>query len=169
MNSPDHTDRLFGLHHNQRPQPTHFFPVSDGGGGGGGGGGMPAPGGPSTTTSASPGHRQQQPQLSSSGVDPTTSSSSSATPDDMNELSKLLVLYNHDLDRVQRHLEGALQHTQAQSDQLQLNRKAPLLLLEQEARKQQQQQQHRENAEVRWVFMSFPCRSFPIPAGAYVS
>ena len=158
MNSPDHTDRLFGLHHNQRPQPTHFFPVSDGGGGGGG---MPAPGGPSTTTSASPGHRQQQPQLSSSGVDPTASSSS-ATPDDMNELSKLLVLYNHDLDRVQRHLEGALQHTQAQSDQLQLNRKAPLL--EQEARKQ-----HRENAEVRWVFMSFLCRSFPIPAGAYVS
>lgn len=128
---------------------------------------MPSPGGPSTTTctSASPGHRQQQPQLSSSGVDPTTSSSS-ATADDMNELSKLLVLYNHDLDRVQRHLEGALQHTQAQSDQLQLNRKAPLPLLEQEARKQQQ---HRENAEVRWVFMSFPCRSFPIPAGAYVS
>ena len=162
MNSPDHTDRLFGLHHNQRPQPTHFFPVSDGGGGGGGG--MPSPGGPSTTTSPSPGHRQQQPQLSSSGVDPTASSSS-ATPDDMNELSKLLVLYNHDLDRVQRHLEGALQHTQAQSDQLQLNRKAPLL--EQEARKQQQQ--HRENAEVRWVFMSFLCRSFPIPAGAYVS
>ena len=81
---------------------------------------------------------QQKPQLSPpvecDCIDLTTSDSSvaaAADPEDMNELSSLLVLYNHDLDRVQRHLEGALQHTQTQQDQLQLSRMAQL-----EARKQ---------------------------------
>ena len=125
MNSPDHTDRLLGLYHNQRPhqqQQSALFPIS--------GGAMPPPemqmqvlGGSSTTAPVC----QQKPQLSpppveNDCVDLTTSDSS----EDMNELSSLLVLYNHDLDRVQRHLEGALQHTQTQQDQLQLSRMAQL-------------------------------------------
>ena len=131
MNSPDHTDRLLGLHHNQRPhqqQQSALFPIS--------GGAMPPPemqmqvlGGSSTTAPVC----QQKPQLSPpvecDCIDLTTSDSSvaaAADPEDMNELSSLLVLYNHDLDRVQRHLEGALQHTQTQQDQLQLSRMAQL-------------------------------------------
>ena len=72
---------------------------------------------------------QQKPQLSSplvecDCVDLTTSDSSvaaAAAPEDMSELSSLLLstcTHNHDLDRVERHLEGALQHTQTQQDQL---------------------------------------------------
>ena len=83
--------------------------------------------GGSSTMTTSAHDCQQRPQLSSPPVendcvDLTTSDSS----EDMNELSSLLVLYNHDLDRVQRHLEGALQHTQTQQDQLQLSRMAQL-------------------------------------------
>ena len=74
---------------------------------------------------------QQQPQLSRLQDDCDSSVAAAADPGDMNELSSLLVLYNHDLDRVQRHLDGALQHTKTQQDQLQLSRMAQL-----EARKQ---------------------------------
>lgn len=131
MNSPDHTDRLLGLCHNQRPQQQQnaLFPI--------GGGAMPPPemqmqmnGGSSTMTTDAQ-ICQQQPQLSRLQDDCDSSVAAAADPGDMNELSSLLVLYNHDLDRVQRHLDGALQHTKTQQDQLQLSRMAQL-----EARKQ---------------------------------
>lgn len=134
MNSPDdHTDRLLGLCHNQRPQQQQSSLLPNIGGA------MPPPemqmqmlGGFSTTTTSAPDCQQPQRSLpvECDCVDLTTSDSSvAADPDDMNKLTSLLEFYNHDLDRVQMHLEGALRHTQTQQDLL--RRKAHL-----EARRQ---------------------------------
>ena len=117
-NSPPdhHADRLFGLHRNQQPQEGSLFPS-------GGGGTMPPP--PpmqmmlETSTRGGGGGGTEQAETPHGVVDPTfmagtagAAPTATANSDDMAELSKLFVLYNHDLDRVQKHLEGNLDRVQ---------------------------------------------------------
>ena len=72
-----------------------------------------------TSTRGEGGGGTEQAETPHGVVDPTfmagtagAAPTATANSDDMAELSKLFVLYNHDLDRVQKHLEGNLDRVQ---------------------------------------------------------